>query len=427
YPSLNFLTKRNIPLLTGDTTNPLVFAKFSASAKACDLNKRKPRILFYGHYGVMPALQQGWNLDPFDLDGRNGNLYGRGARGPSSLLVLVACASAELRRRRALGADVSFLIEGEEECVSAGFDKAVKKYKDFVGHVVVIFVSNSTLIAEDEPVITYGLHGVIHCSLQGRPLFLFRRTSSLNHMPISNSLPDLYCDIEGGAIREPMLDMIKLLGTLTDAVNEVQLPAFCTSIFNRGLAVYPSRTNRHADDDVRAQLEEEMASESECLARRWCEPAMMVHNIDISGPKNATVIPSHVSAQVSIRIVPDQCMEKILDGLQPFLHSSFEKLGSPNKLDVHIDKKTDRWLGELNDPCFKSLEKATYDEWGIMPLRIREGGSISSVPFLEKEFGCRALHLADQVHLPNQRISIAHLHRGKTIVEHLFGAPVMPK
>ncbi|KIY53695.1 Zn-dependent exopeptidase, partial [Fistulina hepatica ATCC 64428] len=388
-------------LLTGETTNPLVYAKFSASAKACNLNERKPHILFYGHYDVMPAPQQGWNSEPFDLVSRNGYLYGRGVTNDKGPIIVVACAAAELRRRRALGADVSFLIEGEEECGSTGFDEA----QDSIGHVDVILFSNSTWITEYEPCITYGLHGAVHCSLQ-----------------ISKSLPDLHSSIEGGVIREPMLDMIKFLGTLIDADNKVQMPAFY--------------------DDVCTQSEEEMQllnrlfiitnRASHCLARRRRESAMTVHNLDISEPKNATVIPSRVSAQVSIRIVPDQCTEKISDDLQSFLRSRFEKLGLPNKLDVHIDKKADWWLGELNDTWFKSLEKAIYGEWGIMPLRIREGGSIPSVPFLEKGFGCHALHLpmgqsSDQAHLPNERISIANLHRGKAVVERLFSAPVMPK
>ena len=90
------------------------------------------------------------------------------------------------------------------------------------------------------------------------------------------------------------------------------------------------------------------------------------------------------------------------------------------------------------------------------PLRIREGGvsflgdklltyrahliiqSIPSVPYLEKEFSCRALHLPmgqssvgskliffvlfllmnqDQAHLPNERISIKNLRKGKAVIE----------
>jgi len=41
----------------------------------------------------------------------------------------VACAAADLLGRRALGVDLVFLIEGEEEVGSDGFVEAVRKYK----------------------------------------------------------------------------------------------------------------------------------------------------------------------------------------------------------------------------------------------------------------------------------------------------------
>jgi di- and tripeptidase len=65
-------------------------------------------------------------------------------------------------------------------------------------------------------------------------------------------------------------------------------------------------------------------------------------------------------------------------------------------------------------PWFLELERAIHDEWGAEPMRVREGGvrpflpfsafvvhssppaaaqSIPCVPFLEKAFGCPALHL----------------------------------
>lgn len=71
-------------------------------------------------------------------------------------------------------------------------------------------------------------------------------------------------------------------------------------------------------------------------------------------------------------------------------------------------------MGDLDDPWFHALENAVRDEWATEPLRIREGGvrnvqfyerctsavglqsslqSIPSVPYLEKEFACHALHL----------------------------------
>lgn len=41
----------------------------------------------------------------------------------------VACAAAELLQNRALGVDLVFLIEGEEETGSAGFIDAIKEHK----------------------------------------------------------------------------------------------------------------------------------------------------------------------------------------------------------------------------------------------------------------------------------------------------------
>jgi len=108
--------------------------------------------------------------------------------------------------------------------------------------------------------------------------------------------------------------------------------------------------------------------------------------------------------------------------LKDHVRSTFDKFNSPNKLEVSIDSTADWWLGELDSKWFKCLEKAVQDEWGVQPLRIREGGSIPTIPLLEKEFGCRALHLpmgqsTDQAHLQNERISLQNLRKGKSVIE----------
>lgn len=60
---------------------------------------------------------------------------------------------------------------------------------------------------------------------------------------------------------------------------------------------------------------------------------------------------------------------------------------------VSLDRAADFWLGNLESPWFRALESAVEGELGIEPLRIWEGGSIPSIPLLEKCFGCEALHL----------------------------------
>ncbi|KAG5639431.1 hypothetical protein H0H81_002302 [Sphagnurus paluster] len=183
---LSQLGARASLLPTGEGKNPLVLGTFEGKKG----DRAKPRVLFYGHYDVIPAPVEGWDSDPFTLTGRNGYLYGRGVTDDKGPIIAIACAAAELLSRRTLGLDLVFLIEGEEECGSSGFGEAVRAYKEQIGEIDAILVSNSTWIGEDKPCITYGLRGVVHCALE-----------------ISSNLPDLHSGIEGGAVAEPMFDM----------------------------------------------------------------------------------------------------------------------------------------------------------------------------------------------------------------------------
>lgn len=85
---------------------------------------------------MISAPPRGWSSDPFTLTGRNGYLYGRGATDNKGPIIAVACAAANLLSRRALELDLVFLIEGEEEAGSGGFDETVRRNKvcSFFGH-----------------------------------------------------------------------------------------------------------------------------------------------------------------------------------------------------------------------------------------------------------------------------------------------------
>jgi len=63
---------------------------------------------------------------------------------------------------------------------------------------------------------------------------------------------------------------------------------------------------------------------------------------------------------------------------------------------------------------------------GRKPLYIREGGSIPSIRFLEKEFGAPAAHLpcgqaSDSAHLDNERLRVGNLLKSREIFAKVFG------
>ncbi|KAF9778662.1 Zn-dependent exopeptidase [Thelephora terrestris] len=387
---------RSALVSTGETTNPLVLATFQGAGHGVS----KKRVLFYGHYDVMAAPARDWETDPFSLSGRDGYLYGRGATDNKGPIMAVACAAAELLRRRSLNVDLVMMIEGEEESGSGGFREAVQKNKDLIGEIDAILISNSTWIDETTPCITYGLRGVVHCSIE-----------------IFNDRPDLHSGVEGGATPEPMIDMVKLLSKVTDENGKVAIPQFYEHV----------RPLTQEESELYERITSITKRPTESLSSKWREPSFTVHNIQVSGPRNPTVIPSRVKSQVSVRIVPDQNLETIAGNLCESLMAIFSESMSPNSIEVKIDHKADWWLGRLDDEWFGFLEASVRDEWGVTPLRIREGGSIPSVPYLEKEFRCHALHLplgqsSDQAHLPNERISLLSLRKGKAVIERFLSA-----
>ncbi|KAI0029482.1 hypothetical protein K488DRAFT_80144 [Vararia minispora EC-137] len=378
-------------LSTGDESNPIVFAIFHGSQTAA----RKPRILVYGHYDVISAPSEGWNSDPFELTARNGYLYGRGVSDDKGPVLAIACAASDLLQRRELEVDLLLLVEGEEETGSPCFIETVRKYKDHVGVVDAILLSNSSWIAPNVPSITYGLRGVVHCNIQ-----------------ITADRQDLHSGVYGGGVQEPMLDMVQLLALLQDRDGRVRIPGFYDDVSKQ----------EKEEADLFKVLEEITQSSASSLRSRWCEPSLTIHDIQCSGPRNSTVIPSLVSAQISVRIVPNQDLEKVANTVRQYLRDAFNSLHSLHTLNVVIDHTADWWLGKLEHPWFHALEKAIQGEWGVPPMRVREGGTTPCVPFLEKEFGCPALHLplgqsADQAHLPNENLSLAHLRHGKSVVQ----------
>jgi len=213
-----------------------------------------------------------------------------------------------------------------------------------------------------------------------------------------------------------MFDMVKLLATLS-AGDKILIPGFYD-------AVLPQDEEEKTLYELLSTVTGRPASS---LSSRWREPSLSIHSLEVSGPGNATVIPARVKAKISLRVVPDQDLETIVDSLREYITASFNKIGSSNALHVNIDTASDWWLGDINGSWFKALEGAIREEWGVDPLRIREGGSIPSVPFLEKELGCGALHLplgqsSDRAHLPNERISLENLRRGKSVIERFLTA-----
>jgi len=434
-------------LSTDELHNPVVYAKFSGKLEPAE--KRK-RILFYGHYDVVPADMMGgnWQTDPFKLEGKNGYLYGRGVSDNKGPIIAALYAVTDLLQAKKLDSDIVFLIEGEEESGSRGFEDTIRKHKNLIGHIDYVLLANSYWLDDEVPCLTYGLRGVLHATIC-----------------VDSKHPDLHSGVDGSnMISEPLTDLTLLLSKLKDRNNHINLPGFYDGV----LPVTEEEELRY--DDIASILIRNNPSNGpvETLKRslkaRWREPNLTIHRYNVSGP-DGSLISSHATANVSIRLVPAQEVEKVIDSLKEFLRTEFDALENDNTLTVRIDNKAEPWLGVPGNYIFRTLEEAVMKAWaptakeneeaqegkrdsnedGVKvsippnatdgettgaprtrkPLYIREGGSIPPIRFLEKEFNAPAAHLpcgqaSDAGHLHNERLRVLNLFKSREIFGSVF-------
>ena len=457
--------------------NPIVYARFKGKSMQ---PKRGKRILFYGHYDVVAAenSKDTWNSDPFDMHGVNGYLYGRGVSDNKGPVLAALYAIADLVAEQELSSDVVFLIEGEEECGSQGFQDAVQRNKQTIGDIDWILLANSYWLNDEIPCLTYGLRGVVRATVK-----------------VESEQPDLHSGIDGShLIDEPLKDLVALLASLRSPDGKVNIDGFYEPI----LPMTQSENDRYETiSRTLLRSNPNLGDPRELVASfkaRWREPSLTIHGIDTSGPINPTIISHVATAILSIRLVPDQDTHTIQKALQSVLRKAFENLHTSNKLSIKIDHQADPWLGDPNNKIFQILEEAIMEVWSPIghgrrasvpamgasslkkltngspspkspvtsstlsygsdqfsqataglptaskgrgkqtppngqilqkPLYIREGGSIPAIRFLEKSFNAPAAHLpcgqaSDSAHLDNERLRLSNLYKSRAIFKKVF-------
>ncbi|KAL6070205.1 glutamine amidotransferase subunit [Balamuthia mandrillaris] len=136
----------------------------------------------------------------------------------------------------------------------------------------------------------------------------------------------------------------------------------------------------------------------------------------------STVIPRQVVGNISIRTVPNQKTDKVISLVTEFIEAEFKKLRSGNSLSIEVRHTGDWWLGDPNNDVFKTAEYAIRQVWKTKPVYIREGGTIPITSFLEESLKAPAIHLplgqsTDAAHLPNERIRVENLLKGKNVIK----------
>jgi acetylornithine deacetylase/succinyl-diaminopimelate desuccinylase-like protein len=378
--------------------HPVVFGSYNADESA-------PTILVYGHYDVQPEDPiEGWESPPFEPTVRDGRLFARGAvDDKGQLYVHVKALETWNATQGSCPVNIIFLIEGEEEVGSPNVGKVVRENIDKLACDAVV-ISDTTMFAPGLPSLCYGLRGLAYCQIDVR-----------------GPKGDLHSGSFGGAVVNPAEALARLLARCRDAeTGAITIPGFYDNVVpltaeeRRDWAGLPFDEAAYRDELGVAALSSE--GDYGVLERLWARPTFEVNGLlsGFTGDGSKTVLPATAMAKVSMRLVPNQDPEEIMDALEAHMRKI-----APDGIELEFTRMQGAraWLAPRDHPVLLAAGRALERGFAAAPVYIREGGSIPLVSLLDDLLGVPSvlmgLGLPDEnAHAPNENLSLENFYGG---------------
>tara|TARA_B100000530_G_scaffold76356_1_gene45706 strand:- start:535 stop:1905 length:1371 start_codon:yes stop_codon:yes gene_type:complete len=375
-------------------------------------NNNKPHFLVYGHYDVQPPEPlELWNSHPFKPEIRNRNLFARGASdNKGQHFAHLKAVEAYLKTNTELPCDLTFLIEGEEEVGGEALVRFLNQNKRELKCEGVV-VSDTGMPDLKHPALTYALRGV--AALEVR---------------LDGPNRDLHSGIYGGSIENPAIALSKLLAQMIDKKGRITIPGFYEDVIKlsayerKQMARVPFSEGKYKKLlGVKSLFGEKGFTPNEHRAAR---PTFEINGLTsgYQGEGSKTIVPSHASAKITMRLVPNQNAAKILK----IVARHFKKL-CPETMSIKLE------LGHVADPYIvspkgrfaKAALKSLKTAFGHEPVLLREGGSIPIVEHFARilKVDTYLLGLAlpdDNLHSPNEKMDLEVFTRGIEMSAHLW-------
>ncbi|MBX3013636.1 MAG: dipeptidase [Caldilineaceae bacterium] len=368
----------------------------------------KPTVLIYGHYDVQPVDPLAlWMSPPFEPTVRPGphgdDLYARGAADDKGqTFIHIKAVEALLRCTGSLPVNVKVLVEGEEEAGSRAIAEYVPAHTEQLAADLCL-ISDTGILAPDQPVITYGLRGGWSCEIT-----------------VTGPTQDLHSGMYGGATHNPNQALCELLAALHDANGRVTVPGFYDRVQELSaaeralLAQVPyDEAQLLADNGAPAAYGEPDYTVVERIgARPTLEINGMWGGFITEGFK--TVIPSQAHAKISCRLVPDQDPAEI----GRLVEAHLQRLAPPTiKVEVQGRAGSPAYVAPVDSPEIQWAAAAYEAVFGVTPVYKREGGGIPIVTKFQTALGLPVVLMGfglpdDNLHAPNEKFHLPNFYKG---------------
>lgn len=368
-----------------------------------------PHLLYYGHYDVQPPdpLDE-WGADPFEptlVDGPHGRrMVARGAvDDKGQLMMWVEALRAWHAEHGGLPVRASVLIEGEEEVGSRNLRPFLERWRDELAADVCV-VSDTTMWDVDTPAVTYTLRGLLYAEITCR-----------------GPGRDLHSGFYGGVAANPINALARVLASLQDADGRIRVEGFYDDVIEPGADELAAWRGLNLDTTRflgAAGLDQPGGGEADrsLLERTWSRPTCDVNGIlgGFTGAGAKTVIPTHASAKVSFRLVPEQDPQRLAAALQRHVERA-TPAGCRCELEIHSTAPAYRVAPE--SPWLQAAMAAMGTVYGRAAVPIGCGGSIPIAAWIRELLGIDTLLMGfsledDGMHSPNEKFDLVCFERG---------------
>lgn len=368
-----------------------------------------PTVLFYGHYDVQPVdpLEK-WDTPPFEpklATTKAGKtvILGRGSSDDKGqVMTFIEACRAWKAATGSLPLGVTVMIEGEEESGSVNLPGFLEEAKDELAADAAL-VCDTTMWSEDKPAITSSLRGLIY-----------------EEISVKAANRDLHSGMYGGAARNPIHSLARILAGLHDETGRVALPGFYD-----GVPEFPEQVReawRALGMDAESFLGPVGLSHPAGEADRMIieqiqsRPTCDVNGIwgGYTGVGAKTVIPAEAHAKISFRLVGDQDPAAIRQSFRAYVR---DRLPEDCTVEFTGHKGSRAIQVPIDSPALTRTREALRDEWGAEPVTIGLGGSIPVVGDFKKTLGLDTLLVGfalddDRIHSPNEKYDLESFRKG---------------
>jgi len=364
----------------------------------------KPTIMIYGHYDVQPADPlELWQTPPFEPAIRDGRIYARGASDvKGSTTVAIETVAGFLAVEGGCPVNVKLFLEGEEEVGSPSLPALIEAHRDLLAADAMLSADGGGA-AGAVPVLNIGCRGI--CALQ---------------FSLRTARKDAHSGKVGGAMRNALHEMARLIATLHDEQGRVTVEGF-----EAGALPF---TNALRAESASFPLDE-AAWYAEFGAAPFGDPAYTVRErttlrptVEVNGmwggytgQGGKTVTPAEAHAKLTMRLVPGQDPA----AAQAAVRAHLERHAPPGiALEFHYRPGGTRAFTLAADHPLRAAAAAVLRRAkGGEPAVMRLGGTVPITTMFQERLGIDSLMFGmaspdEDAHAPNEFFRLSSLEEG---------------